>query len=217
MRIRGNDKITTYLEKSETLLDLNPQKADLIDAKRYDDLRLEIGCGRGAFLSQMAAMNPTVYFFGVEKFIPIIARAAALAASNELSNVHFYKMDIANALTIFQRRAFSIIYLNFSDPWPKRRHDKHRLTHSRFLAIYEALLRQEGWVELKTDNEDFFEWSIESFRHAGWEFITVDRDLSSAPPLGNEHEGRFAKTEYETRFRRLGQPIYYLQAKPPVK
>ncbi len=216
MRIRGNDKITAYLEKSEALLDLHPQQADLMGTQRYDDLRLEIGCGRGAFLSQMAEANPNVYFFGVEKFVPIIARAAALAANKELSNVHFYKMDVTSALTIFPEHAFSIIYLNFSDPWPKRRHEKHRLTHARFLAIYKKLLRPEGWVELKTDNEMLFDWSLHSLHHAGWEVLEQDRKLSGEAPIGRENEGRYKKTEYEARFRGLGQPIFFLKAKPPV-
>ena len=217
MRIRGNDKIATYLEKSETLLDLHPKFINFDDVKRYDELRLEIGCGRGAFLSQMAALNPSVYFFGVEKFVPIIARAAALAADKELSNVHFYKMDITNALNAFQSHAFSIIYLNFSDPWPKRRHEKHRLTHARFLAIYEKLLKQTGWLELKTDNEMLFVWSLHSLHRSGWEVVEMNRNLSGEAPLGKENEGRYAKTEYETRFRGLGQPIFFLQAKPPGK
>lgn len=215
MRIRGNDKISSYLERSGALLELTPTSFDPSLAEEYAETRLEIGCGRGAFLAKMATQNPNVLFVGVEKFVPIIARAAALCASNDRNNVRFYRMDIGKALDVFPTGSFARIYLNFSDPWPKRRHEKHRLTHPRFLSIYEKLLAPFGVVELKTDNEPFFEWSLDSVGRAGWQLIEVDRSVADIAPQGNEHEGRFAQTEYETRFRGLGQPIFFLSTKPP--
>lgn len=215
LRIRGNHKISSHLERSASLLDMQPQPLEMAILEKFPEIRMEIGCGKGTFLSQIATLHPTVYFIGVEKFVPIIARAAALAVSNELTNVHFYKMDIESALSVFPEHILSYIYLNFSDPWPRRRQGKHRLTHPRFLAIYQQLLDSNGIIELKTDNLAFFEWSIQSLIKTSWIVTDVDRNLAGCAPIDKEGEGQFVHTEYETRFRGLGQPIYFLRAKPP--
>lgn len=215
MRIRGKARTASYLERGAQLLDLQPEPLDFSALKHFNEFHLEVGTGRGAFLRQLAALHPETFFVGIERFIPIVARAAALAAGNEVRNVHFYKMNVNQALTVLPTHIFAKIYLNFSDPWPKRKQEKHRLTHPQFLALYQELLAPGGWLELKTDNEAFFKWSLESLQQANWRLFAIDHNVPDLPPPGAETEGRYIQTEYETRFRSLQQPIFAFYAQPP--
>ncbi len=215
MRIRGNDKIADYLEQGAAILHLSPQPIPLELAAQFTERRLEIGCGKGAFLAQISTLHPDVLFVGIDKFVPIVARAAAQAAKRELINVRIYKADISSAPEFLPARYFSVIYLNFSDPWPKRRQEKHRLTHPRLLALYERLLTRGGTLEFKTDNAEFFAWSLRSLEKSGWQMLEVDENVAAEAPPGREVEGKFVQTEYETRFRGLGQAIFYIRAEPP--
>ncbi|PWI58524.1 tRNA (guanosine(46)-N7)-methyltransferase TrmB [Sulfoacidibacillus thermotolerans] len=215
MRIRGKHKVPDLLQKSASVLydkSTGVLPAQLLASYRFT--ALEIGCGRGAFLTQLARSHPDTLCLGVEKFIEIIARAASLAVSKEIQNIRFIHMDINDALNVFPQNSIDIIYLNFSDPWPRRRNDLKRLTHVRHLAIYRKLLRDNGALEFKTDNAEFFEWSLQSFRKDGWIIQEIDRNVSDLAPFGEAEKGKYIQTEYEQKFRKLGMPIFHVRVTP---
>lgn len=204
-----------YLEQGASLL--HPRSLGPIPAAGFDPyrrVRLEIGCGRGSFLLKMAATHPDELFIGLEKYTPIIARAAAAAAARGVSNALFLELDAMEAAEWIPRRRCDALYLNFSDPWPRRRNEAKRLTHARFLAVYEQLLSPGGRLEFKTDNAEFFEWSIRSFRQSGWRAADLLRALPEDEDGAGAGVARHVQTEYERRFRSLGQPIHFLCATP---
>ena len=216
MRIRGRDKVPALLEMAAPIL-VDAEQDMVLPAgwlTGYDRLCLEVGCGRGAFICQMAGNAPNTLFVGFEKFLEIIARAAALATAHGLQNVRFIRTDAAKAEMVLPLHAFHVIYLNFSDPWPRRPNDIKRLTHQRYLQVYKKLLKADGWLEFKTDNAAFFEWSVGSFQKAGWSVQAIDTNVSNTAPPGEEMSAKYAQTEYERRFRALGIPIRHLRAVP---
>ncbi len=216
MRIRGRDKVPALLEMAAPIL-VDAEQNMVLPAdwlSGYDRLCLEVGCGRGSFICQMADRAPNTLFVGFEKFLEIIARAASLAASQGLRNARFIRADAAQAELILPLRAFHVIYLNFSDPWPRRRNDIKRLTHPRYLQVYRNLLTAGGWLEFKTDNAAFFDWSIGSFQKAGWNVLAIDQNVFDSAPPGEEMAAKYTQTEYEQRFRAQGTPIRHLRAFP---
>jgi len=172
-------------------------------------LHLEIGTGKGSFISGMAQLNPRINYIGIERVADIIYKAAEKIVNSDLTNVRLIMVDARDIPEIFQPGEVSRLYLNFSDPWPKKRHAKRRLTHPDFLRIYQQLLPPNGEIHLKTDNKDFFEYSLQTMSEAGFILQNVTYDL---------HKSGFGPnvmTEYEMRFSQLGQPIYRLEALMP--
>ena len=216
MRIRGKAKVPALLQQADDWIHQEAAGMIHIDKERYTAACLEVGCGKGIFLSQLAEQNPDKLYIGVDKFVEIIARAAMQSASRQLPNVRVSMIDVERIETILAPTSIQTIYLNFSDPWPRRKNEKRRLTYPRFLDIYARILAPNGWLEMKTDNAELFAWSLQSFAKAGWTVSEAERALASTAPQGMEHEARYVKTEYETRFRGLGVPICYLQARPPA-
>lgn len=215
MRIRGKDKVPEMLQKSSSLFFdplHGPFPQEWMNA--YEALELEVGCGRGTFLSQMAAHHPSTLFIGIEKFVVIIARAATLAHEHHIENVRFIQTDVKTALSFLPHHSMQTIYLNFSDPWPRRRNDIKRLTHANHLAIYRQLLRVNGVLECKTDNLIFFEWSLQSLLKNGWMIQEIDKQVADIAPNGEEMRGKYTQTEYEQKFRQLHMPIFHVRATP---
>ncbi|MHB1628074.1 MAG: tRNA (guanosine(46)-N7)-methyltransferase TrmB [Bacilli bacterium] len=216
MRIRGRDKVPALLEMAAPFL-VDAEQDMVLPAgwlNGYERLCLEVGCGRGSFICQMTEREPDTLFVGLEKFLEIIARAASLAALQGLRNARFIRADAAQAEFILPLRAFHVIYLNFSDPWPRRRNDIKRLTHPRYLQIYRNLLTAGGRLEFKTDNAAFFDWSSGSLQKAGWNVLAIDQNVSDSAPPGEEMTAKYTQTEYEQRFRAQGTPIRHLRAVP---
>ena len=166
-------------------------------------LYVEIGCGKGRFLCQMAEEHPEVSFIGIEKFSSVLLRALQKRAAMEADNLFFLRFDAEGLTEIFGPGEVDRIYLNFSDPWPKDRHWKRRLTSTEFLKRYDAVLAPEGTIEFKTDNEGLFDFSVESVKEYGWQTPVLTRDLYHSPYA----EGNVL-TEYEDRFATLGKPIF---------
>lgn len=170
-------------------------------------IHVEIGMGKGKFIMQLAAMNPQINYIGIEKYSSVLLRALEKRNEVELSNLYFIRYDAEYLNDIFDIEEISRIYLNFSDPWPKDRHAKRRLTSKEFLGRYDKCLKKEGEVIFKTDNRPLFDFSLEEAKLAGWELKDVTFDL---------HHSEFAKgnvmTEYEERFSALGNPIHKLIA-----
>ena len=173
-------------------------------------LWVEIGCGKGMFLTEMAKQHPEVNYLGIEKFSSVLVRAVEKADLEPLANLRYLRFDAEGILNIFAPGEVAGIYLNFSDPWPKTRHAKKRLTHREFLEKYEKVLVQDGLLIQKTDNEGLFDFSLEELRAENWEILAETRDLERSPLA----EGN-VMTEFERKFTTLGKPVLKLVAKRP--
>ena len=178
-------------------------------------LHIEVGMGKGRFLMDMARLHPEINYVGIEMYDSVLLRALQkreeLAAAGEtLPNLYFMRMDARNLPEVFDRGEVDRIYLNFSDPWPKARHAKRRLTSREFLERYTKILTEGGVVEFKTDNRDLFDFSLEEVKEAGWTLLahTFDLHHDDAMMEGN------VMTEYEEKFSSMGNPICKLICRP---
>ena len=171
-------------------------------------IHIEIGMGKGGFINEMARRNPDINFIGIELYDSVLLRALEKLVENPLPNLRLLLADAANLTEVFAEGEIAKVYLNFSDPWPKTRHAKRRLTHENFLKNYQNVLVNDGKLQLKTDNRSLFEYSLTSFNHYGMKFTDVSVDLHANPEAYPEN----VMTEYEMKFHRLGQPIYLLEA-----
>ena len=178
--------------------------------KNDNPIRLEIGTGKGQFIIELAKRNPDINFIGIEKFSSVLIRALEKQGEEELENLVFIRFDAEEIENIFDKDEIDRIYLNFSDPWPKDRHAKRRLTSTRFLSHYIHFLKKDGRVEFKTDNRDLFDFSLESAAEAGWRTEDVTYDLHNS----EWNEGNIM-TEYEERFSAKGNPIFRMVIYPP--
>lgn len=168
---------------------------------------LEIGTGKGRFITTLAAENPDINYIGIEKYSSVLIRALEKQQELLLPNLIFIRMDAEGIEDIFASGEIDRIYLNFSDPWPKDRHAKRRLTSRQFFGRYDKILAPEGRVEFKTDNRALFDFSVEEVKEAGWKLDAVTYDLHNS----DMNEGN-VMTEYEIRFSENGTPINKLIA-----
>jgi len=170
-------------------------------------VRIEVGMGKGKFIMRLAEQNPQVNYIGIERYSSVLLRALQKREELELPNIYFLCVDAKDLAEIFAPGEVDRIYLNFSDPWPKDRHAKRRLTSPDFMKVYDRILKKDGTVEFKTDNQGLFDYSLESIPEAGWTVDAFTRDLHhSAMAEGN------VMTEYEEKFSALGNPICKLIA-----
>lgn len=165
-------------------------------------LFLEIGMGKGKFLLELAATHPENNYLGIEKFSSVLVRALDKRKELNIDNLLFLRMDAEELPNIFAPNEVDGIYLNFSDPWPKDRHSKRRLTSQRFLDRYAQILKPEGSVQFKTDNRELFDFSLEQAQSAGWNTLYHTYDLHHSPYADGN-----IMTEYEERFSKEGKPI----------
>lgn len=170
-------------------------------------IRLEIGMGKGHFIIGMAKKFPDVNFIGIEMYDSVMVKATdALEKEEEyIPNLKLILMDARNIENVFGKE-IDRIYLNFSDPWPKARHTKRRLTSKAFLDKYDLVFKEQKSIFMKTDNDDLFEFSIESLKEHGYTLSDVTRDLHSL----NEEDN--VMTEYERKFSEKGVKINRLKA-----
>lgn len=166
------------------------------------EMHLEIGCGKGAFILEMAKRNPQVLFVAVEYCREAMLLAVEKVYAAGIENVLFLNADAAKLGEYFAEGEVDRIYLNFSDPWPKSRHAKRRLTAPAFLAIYRAILKDGGYIRQKTDNVLLFESSLESYAACGWRCEDICRDLHASPWAKDN-----ILTEYEINFSGKGLTI----------
>lgn len=170
------------------------------------ELRMEIGCGKGAFILETARQNPDINFIAVEKNSNVLVLAAEKVKNAGLSNVRFIMGDV-NMLRDFETKSkCDVIYINFCDPWPKNGYRKRRLTHEYHLVIWEKLLKIGGEIHFKTDNKGLFEFSLNSFADYDMKLKNITLDLHNSGFEGN------IMTEYEKLFSDKGQPIYRCEA-----
>lgn len=211
MRLRNLKDADQRMENCQQLLDDGTEyKGKWCDDyfKNQAPMYVEFGMGKGQFLSTHAMENPNKNYIGFEKYAKVMVRA--LDKFLELDNAALLCTDACQIEDIFEKGEVYGIYLNFSDPWPKDRHARRRLTDGGFLDKYKAILRPNGEVHFKTDNEALFDYSLEQFKEKGWELKKVTRDLHNS-----EYQEGNVMTEYEERYKNLGQPIYRLEAIAP--
>lgn len=171
-------------------------------------LHIEIGMGKGKFIHTLAEHNPHINYIGIEMYSSVLYRAIEKRQEADLPNLFFIRMDARNLGDVFNRSEIGRIYLNFSDPWPKERHAKRRLTSPLFLEIYDTVLDPNGTVCFKTDNRNLFDYSLETIKETSpWRVKDVTYDLhGSSFAAGN------VMTEYEEKFSSKGMPIHRLVA-----
>lgn len=174
-------------------------------------IHIEIGMGKGQFLLTLAKQNPAINYIGIERYSSVLLRALEKLDTEEyqnLSNIRFICMDAADLSDVFEAKEVAKIYLNFSDPWPKARHAKRRLTSKEFFARYDKILATDGTVEFKTDNRPLFDFSLEQVEEAGWTLDAHTFDLHHDPSMNTGN----VMTEYEQKFSSMGNPIHKLIA-----
>ncbi len=169
----------------------------------HHEIRMEIGMGKGDFLLNMALKYPDINFIGVEKYSSVASVAIKKIAEYHLPNIRVFVGDALN-LPMFIFNQVSLIYLNFSDPWPKARHEKRRLTHANYLQFYDKLFKSKAHIIMKTDNDDLFAFSEQSFVDYGYHIIKKSYDLHREN-LDN------VETEYEKKFAGKGYLIKYIE------
>lgn len=189
---------------------------------RSSELYVEIGCGKGDFLNEHAINNRGSNFLGIEVQKTALLIAMEKAKSKDIDNLFFLDELLSDRLiekyeSIFKNQTVNGIFLNFSDPWPKKRHIKRRLTSDKFLRVYMGMLRSHGFVEFKTDHRELFDFSVESFKtfsHEGSKFILeeVNYDLHGKSRALDDTSD-IITTEYEKKFLSRGASIHFLRAR----
>lgn len=219
MRMRKKRNLDAFIEMYSDILTVlekpDPNIKKAVEIKSYLDLNallgknqveLEIGCGKGAFICELARQNPHKAYIAVEVNKNVIVEACKRAREMNLKNVHFLNTAAEILPCFLMENSVSRIYLNFSCPFPKYTYANHRLTYPKFLLSYREYLVVGGEIHQKTDNKEFFEYSIEQFSLCDYKIKNVCLDLHNSDFEGN------IVTEYEQRFVDLGKPIYRLEA-----
>ena len=170
-------------------------------------IEIEVGMGKGRFIMELASLHPEINYVGIERYPSVLLRGLQKREKLELDNIFFMCVDAKNLSEIFGPEEVQTIYLNFSDPWPKDRHEKRRLTSGEFMAVYDQILKPGGAVEFKTDNKELFDYSLNAIPGAGWRIREYTYDLHHSD-MG---QGK-VMTEYEEKFSSKGNPIYKLAA-----
>ncbi len=210
MRLRNIKGAEEFIENSEFVVQTPEEHRGVWQNffRNNNPIHIEIGMGKGKFIHQLAEQNPSINYIGIELFSSVLYRAIEKRQEMDLPNLYFIRMDAKNLCEVFEIGEISRIYLNFSDPWPKARHAKRRLTSPVFLALYDQVLKTDGVVCFKTDNRDLFDYSVETISETKpWQLKDVTYDL---------HHSEYAEgnvmTEYEEKFSSKGMPIHRLVA-----
>lgn len=211
MRLRRDKRAPEFLEKHERVI-LNPKEYkgrwnELF--KNNNPIHVEFGCGKGGFIIELAKRNPQINFIAVERAETVVYKACKKVDAKDVENLYFLYFDVSDCEDIFEHGEISRIYLNFSDPWPKKRTAKRRLTHRGYLKKYQNILGESGEIHFKTDNKGLFAFSIEEFSCESWLIKNVTLDLHNSDTEDN------IMTEYEMKFSQMGIPINRLEAVKP--
>ena len=205
MRLRKkphtNEKLQTFAD-FVTVGEVEPFQKD-----SSRKLFVELGTGKGDFITQIAERNPQINFVGLEVEATVVLAAARKVHEKNLRNVRLFVFDVSNIAELFAQHTVDRLYINFCDPWPKKRHAKRRLTYIKFLELYRKILVPDGEIFFKTDNRGLFDFSLEQFALAGMEVRDVTNDLHANEPPEN------IRTEYETKFSAQGVPINFCVAR----
>lgn len=172
--------------------------------ENQNPVHVEIGMGKGNFIIESALKYPDINFIGIEKYDSVLVRAVEKLESLNIPNLRLIKMDALNINDVFKNE-IDCLYLNFSDPWPKNRHENRRLTSLLFLKKYDLIFKNSKKIVMKTDNRHLFEYSIKSFTNYGYKIIDISLDLYNDDRKSN------IPTEYEIKFVSKGMLIYYIE------
>lgn len=205
MRLRKKPHTAEKLQSFADFVTVDDVQPIIKDPER--ELYVELGTGKGDFITQIAARNPQINFIGLEVEATCVLAAARKVCDNNLSNVRLIVFDVSNIAELFKAHEVDRLYINFCDPWPKKRHAKRRLTNVRFLELYRTILKGGGEIHFKTDNRALFDYSLEQFAEARLEVRDVTNDLHANEPPDN------IRTEYETKFSEQGVPINFCIAR----
>ena len=212
MRVRKiHNGEARFNAKKHLLIESDYFHPSKIDLKKYfptfTRFRLEIGCGKGSYVIGEAQKHKDVAYIAIEKITDVLIAALEKCDMVEHENIMFMNVDASSLTQLFDENTFEEIYINFCDPWPKKRHTKRRLTYHEFLLEYKKILTDDGKICFKTDNLDLFNFSLPEFEEAGYELHDVTYDLHNSEWAGVDTE-----TEYEHNFSSLGIPIKRLVA-----
>ena len=209
MRMRKKPNLIPRMERASSVLVAEPMQYKgrwLAENPGYRALRLELGCGKGGFTVQTAQNDGDILLVAVEKVPDAMVVAMERAIEAGLKNVRFLDIDAALLPELFEQGEVERIYINFCDPWPKKKQFKRRLTAPGFLELYRNVLAENGEIHFKTDNLPLFDWSVEQFETCGWKLSEVTRNLHEHGPVG-------VMTDYEKKFHAEGKPICRLVAR----
>lgn len=207
MRARFNPKAIEQMNEFDRYIKDRETIQSIIKKNKDKKVYLEIGMGKGDFITKLSELDKDNIYIGVELSPPILALAVKKLKRYEednnikLNNLYFMSFDAIELSNMFGNNQIERIYLNFSDPWPKKKHAKRRLTNAKFLDEYKKVLKENGQIEFKTDNRGLFEYSIISMQNYGLRFIDIYLDLHKSTDVFN------IETEYEKKFSPFG-PIY---------
>lgn len=207
MRARFNPKAIEQMKEFDRYIKDKDTIQSIIEKNKDKKIYLEIGMGKGEFITKLSELDKDNIYIGVELSPPILAIAVKKLKKYEednnikLDNLYFMSFDAIELSNIFDKNQIERVYLNFSDPWPKKKHAKRRLTNAKFLDEYKKVLKENGQIEFKTDNRGLFEYSIISMQNYGLKFIDIYLDLHKSTDVFN------IETEYEKKFSPFG-PIY---------
>lgn len=213
-RLQACGSILTVADLSERNMKKAAEIKDYLPLQtifgNVNPVHLEIGCGKGAFVAEMAKRYPAVNFVALEKISNVLIEACERVLDGGLSNVHFLNCAAEVLPKYFKKASVERIYLNFSNPLPKKGFIKQRLTHPRFLEMYRDVLREGGEIWQKTDSRELYLFSLESYLSCGYEIVSRCENLQEHPFADN------VVTEHERRFSALGLPIYRIVARRGV-
>lgn len=203
MRLRNVKGAKEIINKSNyVILDYENYKGKFKQIFNNDNpICIEIGTGKGKFITELAKLYPNINYIGIEKYDSVLVRALEKVENDNIPNLKFIRMDATEIDKIFDKE-IDTIYLNFSDPWPKVRHTNRRLTSERFLKRYDCLFKNKKHIVFKTDNRHLFEFSVIEFTNYGYKINELCLDLYDEDLNNN------ISTEYEEKFRKKGMPIY---------
>lgn len=210
MRMRNRPGAKELLEEHPELVVNTPERWSGRWSERFGNdhpIHIEIGSGKGQFVVGMAKANPNINYIGIDMQLSVLSIALEKALVEKLPNLQLLHVDGKALTEYFAENEIDQIYLNFSDPWPKTRHEKRRLTFKTFLETDEKILKPNGEIHFKTDNRGLFEYSLSSFSKYGMILERVWLDLHASDYEGN------VMTEYEQKFSAKGQPIYRVEAR----
>ncbi|UOB19957.1 tRNA (guanosine(46)-N7)-methyltransferase TrmB [Macrococcus armenti] len=209
MRMRNKPWAEDYLLAHDDIVSIDLARKDhIIDwFEEKQPIHIEVGSGMGRFITEMAKANPHINYIGIERDKNVMIRIVEKTVDQNIKNLRLLTVDAEKLTDIFNPGEIDRIYLNFSDPWPKTRHAKRRLTHENFLKVYETILNNDGEIHFKTDNQGLFEYSIESMSHYGMKLKNINLNLHEQEPADN------IRTEYEEKFSNKGFRINRLEAK----
>ena len=207
MRVRKRKGAEEHLANHPQYVILEPEAAKGKWHELFGNdnpIHIEVGSGKGAFITGMAQQNPDINYIGIDIQLSVLSYALDKVLASGAENVKLLRVDGSALTNYFEDGEVDMMYLNFSDPWPKDRHAKRRLPSREFLARYDQFLVKRGRLEFKTDNKELFDFALEELEPAGWKAEAVTRDLHHDEKLcaGN------IMTEYEEKFSAQGNPIY---------